>query len=92
MDPNLSELLESGQPTGGLPIRICCEKCNELHVDEGEWVLKPHHTHECQKCGHVWRPAKFNTTGVRFLFSTEKNGQAKEERTEGLPLRPETNR
>ena len=39
----------------------------ELHIDEGEFATKPHHTHACQACGHVWRPAIVPTTGVRFL-------------------------
>jgi hypothetical protein len=51
----------------GVPIRISCEKCGELHIDEGIWATKPHHTHSCQHCGLTWRPAVFNTIGVRFL-------------------------
>ncbi len=37
------------------------------HIDEQEFAEKPHHTHACQECGIVWRPAKVNTHGVRFL-------------------------
>jgi rubredoxin len=51
----------------GIPMRLNCPSCGELHIDEGEFSLKPHHTHACQKCGMVWRPAVVNTTGVRFL-------------------------
>lgn len=29
--------------------------------------LKLHHTHACQSCGMVWRPALVATVGVRFL-------------------------
>jgi hypothetical protein len=41
--------------------------CGQLHVDEGEFLTKPHHTHTCQYCGCTWRPAVIFTRGVRFL-------------------------
>ncbi len=41
--------------------------CGALHVDEGEFATKPHHTHACQSCGMTWRPAVVLTVGVRFL-------------------------
>jgi hypothetical protein len=44
-----------------------CPMCSERHFDEGEFATKPHHTHACQVCGHVWRPAVVPTVGVRFL-------------------------
>jgi hypothetical protein len=50
-----------------IPIRLLCPMCGELHIDVGEFATKPHHTHACQACGHVWRPAVVNTVGVRFL-------------------------
>lgn len=50
-----------------IPIRLWCPDCGRLHVDEGEWATKPHHTHACQYCGAVWRPAVVATVGVRFL-------------------------
>lgn len=53
--------------TPGIPMRIPCPDCGELHLDEGEFATKPHHTHACQHCGHVWRPAIVATVGVRFL-------------------------
>src|SRR6185295_8960461 len=40
-----------------IPMRLPCEACGELHVDEGEFATKPHHTHSCQYCGLTWRPA-----------------------------------
>lgn len=51
------------------PMLLTCpgKGCGERHVDEGKFVTKPHHTHACQHCGHVWRPAAFCTVGVRFL-------------------------
>lgn len=50
-----------------IPMRLVCEACGKLHVDEGEFVTKPHHTHSCQHCGLTWRPAIVPTVGVRFL-------------------------
>lgn len=50
-----------------IPIRLECPACGELHIDEGEFATKPHHTHACQSCGAVWRPAIVPTVGVRFL-------------------------
>ena len=50
-----------------IPMRIPCPRCGELHIDEGEFALGSHHTHACQKCGEVWRPAVVATVGVRFL-------------------------
>ena len=44
-----------------------CPECGERHIDEGEFADKPHHTHACQGCGFVWRPAKVCTVGVQFL-------------------------
>lgn len=61
-----------------IPMRIPCpgtvpdghggEKvCGALHIDEGIWITKLHHTHSCQACGMTWRPAVVHTVGVRFL-------------------------
>jgi hypothetical protein len=50
-----------------IPMLLTCPSCNERHIDEGEFATKPHHTHACQSCGLVWRPAKVDTVGVRFL-------------------------
>lgn len=46
---------------------LWCPECGERHIDEGVFADKPHHTHACQTCGHVWRPAIVPTRGVRFL-------------------------
>lgn len=48
-------------------IRLHCPTCHELHIDTGEFATKPHHTHACQNCGAVWRPAIVATVGVQFL-------------------------
>lgn len=50
-----------------IPMRLTCPSCNALHIDEGEFATKPHHTHSCQACGMTWRPAVVDTVGVRFL-------------------------
>lgn len=50
-----------------IPMRLVCPRCGQLHVDEGVFATKVHHTHACQHCGEVWRPAVVPTVGVRFL-------------------------
>ncbi len=50
-----------------IPIRLPCPSCGELHIDKGKFATKPHHTHACQSCGMVWRPAVVHTVGVQFL-------------------------
>lgn len=50
-----------------IPMRLVCPRCCALHIDEGEFATKHHHTHACQNCGEVWRPAIVPTVGVRFL-------------------------
>lgn len=62
------------QLQASIPMRLPCPDCGELHVDEGEFATKPHHTHACQHCGMVWRPALVDTVGVMFLpgFRNEK--------------------
>lgn len=54
-------------PSLPIAMRLNCPECGELHIDEGEFATKPHHTHACQSCGMVWRPAVVPTCGVRFL-------------------------
>lgn len=50
-----------------IPMLLWCPQCGGRHVDVGEFAVKVHHTHACQHCGCVWRPAIVNTTGVQFL-------------------------
>jgi len=64
-------------PAAPIPMRLPCPgtverdglqvPCGVLHIDEGEFATKPHHTHSCQSCGLTWRPAVVPTVGVRFL-------------------------
>ena len=59
-----NNLIDARQP---VPMILNCPSCGERHIDEEEFATKPHHTHACQNCGMVWRPAKVDTVGVRFL-------------------------
>ena len=54
-------------PAEPIPMRLVCPRCGTLHLDVGEFATKPHHTHACQQCGEVWRPAIVATVGVEFL-------------------------
>lgn len=56
--------LENSPP---IPMRLTCPECGGLHVDRGEFATRRHHTHACQHCGMVWRPAVCDTVGVQFL-------------------------
>jgi hypothetical protein len=57
-----------------IPMRLICPACSALHIDEGEFATKPHHTHACQSCGNVWRPAIVATFGVQFLPGFKNGG------------------
>ena len=50
-----------------IPMILHCPECGGRHIDEGEFEYKVHHTHACQHCGMVWRPAIVPTQGVQFL-------------------------
>ena len=50
-----------------IPMILTCPMCGARHIDKGEFATKPHHTHACQACGMVWRPAIEPTVGVQFL-------------------------
>jgi hypothetical protein len=64
----LNEIAELKQKLAQpIALRLNCPDCGHLHIDEGEFATKPHHTHACQFCGNVWRPAIVNTVGVQFL-------------------------
>ncbi len=57
----------TGVMEGPIPMLLWCPECRTRHIDEGDFATKQHHTHACQHCGHVWRPAVVHTVGVRFL-------------------------
>lgn len=69
-------------PWGIVQLVLYCPAGHQ-HIDEGEWTTRPHKTHQCQatvseiytidggwsrkKCGREWRPANFNSVGVKVL-------------------------
>lgn len=55
---------------------LWCPECGDRHLDVGEFAHKPHHTHACQSCGMVWRPAIQHTKGVQFLPGFKNDGEA----------------
>lgn len=50
-----------------IPMLLNCPSCSHEHIDEDEWTTKPHKTHQCQTCGHEWRPCNIPTVGVSKL-------------------------
>lgn len=59
-----------------VPMLLWCPACAARHVDRGVFATKPHHTHACQGCGFVWRPAIVPTVGVQFLPGFKDDGPA----------------
>lgn len=61
-------ILEQGKLAANysIPMILFCPS-GHRHIDEQDFTDTPHHTHACQECGIVWRPAKVNTHGVQFL-------------------------
>lgn len=57
-----------------VPMLLPCPSCGDRHVDRGDFATKPHHTHACQSCGMVWRPAIGPTVGVQFLPGFKDGG------------------
>ncbi len=57
-----------------VPMLLWCPGCGDRHIDAGEFTTKVHHTHACQSCGMVWRPAIVPTVGVQWLAGF-KNGK-----------------
>lgn len=60
------EALAEAEKTA-IPLILFCPACGKRHIDVGEFETKLHHTHACQRCGMVWRPAIEYTVGVQFL-------------------------
>ena len=61
-----AHMSEPTTPPAPIPMTLWCP-FGHRHIDEGEFATKPHHTHACQDCGVVWRPAIVPTVGVQFL-------------------------
>ena len=55
------------QAAAPVPLILTCPCCKTRHIDRGHFATHPHHTHACQRCGTVWRPAIVPTVGVHFL-------------------------
>jgi hypothetical protein len=59
-----------------LDMILFCPRCSHQHVDapqpEKGWTNPPHRSHECQSCGHVWRPADLPTNGVATITTKGK--------------------
>jgi hypothetical protein len=66
-DQLLTELEQLREHAVPVPMLLWCPGCGQRHIDEGDFAAKRHHTHACQHCGHVWRPAVVATVGVRYL-------------------------
>lgn len=60
-----------------VPMLLWCPSCGERHIDQGEFATKFHHTHACQQCGMVWRPAVCHTVGVLFLPGFKDSAEVK---------------
>lgn len=58
-----------------IPMLLWCPECGQRHIDEGEFASKIHHTHACQRCGMVWRPAIVPTVGVWHLPGFKDAGE-----------------
>lgn len=69
-----------------IPMLLWCPACSARHIDEGKFATKRHHTHACQSCGMVWRPALVPTVGVQFLpgFKNCEHPSATTERATGI--------
>jgi predicted RNA-binding Zn-ribbon protein involved in translation (DUF1610 family) len=64
----IEEIIESRKvPLEAIPMLLWCPDCGARHIDIGEFAKKLHHTHACQSCGMVWRPAISHTVGVQWL-------------------------
>jgi predicted RNA-binding Zn-ribbon protein involved in translation (DUF1610 family) len=65
-EANHTGLCEPEAPVA-IPMILWCPSCGRRHIDAGEFARKVHHTHACQTCGMVWRPAVVPTVGVLYL-------------------------
>lgn len=62
-----------------IPMLLNCPLCGDRHIDKGEFATRSHHTHACQTCGMVWRPAIVPTVGVQFLPGFKDDGKGTEQ-------------
>lgn len=54
-----------------LYVPLYCPKCQQQHVDEGEWATKPHHKHLCLHCGFIWKVEPY-VIGVKCGYCRDK--------------------
>lgn len=81
--PTKTRVMSGHNEGEAIPIRLFCPQCGKLHLDVGEWATRLHHTHACQHCGEVWRPAVVYTVGVRFLPGFRNSPPAETSPVEG---------
>lgn len=59
---------------------LFCPKCGAQHIDKPQpaknWTNPPHRSHECQKCGSIWRPADVATNGVAQIQTKGQHDHA----------------
>ena len=48
---NPDEAVQSIASITIVPVVVRCPSCDTVHVDEGEWEMRPHRTHLCLSCG-----------------------------------------
>lgn len=68
-----------------IPMLLWCPECFGRHVDVGKFETKEHHTHACQHCGNVWRPAVVPTVGVWFLPGFKDDGEPPDPTIDHVP-------
>ncbi len=67
-----AEKLLSATAAPAAPVRVhtWCPKCDLKHIDALDeatgidWATRPHKTHLCLGCGHLWKPHDYATVGV----------------------------
>lgn len=74
-----SLVYEAFSPPRPVPMVLHCPECRARHIDVGEFATKVHHTHACQSCGFVWRPAVVPTLGVQFLPGFKNEDEPEED-------------
>lgn len=62
-----------------IPMLLFCPRCDMQHVDRPEpengWDNPIHRSHQCKRCGYVWRPCDVPTTGVLNIATKGQKDQ-----------------
>lgn len=66
------------RPTAPVQMILHCPACALQHIDAPDertpgWANRPHKSHLCHGCGHIWRPSDVATDGVA---ATQTRGSA----------------